>query len=149
MTVTPIVIDVLGTVTKGLVQGLEDFENRGRVETIQTTDIIKIGQNAEKSPRDLKRLVVTETHGKPSPNTGVKNSSRNKMIKCYFFLIRFFFFVFKGMSSYLVCPVGCFLLWQKIIRVRGSSNAGALGNAENPFIAIAPKFTLVRGGNTW
>ena len=33
----PIVIVVLSTVTKGLVQGLEDFEIRGRMETIQTT----------------------------------------------------------------------------------------------------------------
>ena len=32
--VTRIVIGVLGTVTKGLVQGLDDLEIRGRVETI-------------------------------------------------------------------------------------------------------------------
>ena len=36
MTVIPIVISALGTVTIGLVQGLEDLEIRGRVETIQT-----------------------------------------------------------------------------------------------------------------
>ena len=34
--VIAIVIGVLGTVTKGFVQGLEDLEIRGRVETIQT-----------------------------------------------------------------------------------------------------------------
>ena len=34
VTVIPIVIGVLGTVTKGLVKGLEDLEIRGRVETI-------------------------------------------------------------------------------------------------------------------
>ena len=34
MTVMLFVIGVLGTVTKGLVLGLEDFEIRGRVETI-------------------------------------------------------------------------------------------------------------------
>ena len=33
-TVIPNVIGVLGTVTKGLVQGLEDLEIRGRMETI-------------------------------------------------------------------------------------------------------------------
>ena len=33
----PIVIGALGTVTKGLVQGLDDLEIRGQVETIQTT----------------------------------------------------------------------------------------------------------------
>ena len=31
----------------------------------------------------------------------------------------------------------------------GSSVAGALGNAEHPFIAIAPKSTLTRRGSTW
>ena len=37
VTVVPIVIGLLGTVTKGLVKGLEDLEIRGQVETIQTT----------------------------------------------------------------------------------------------------------------
>ena len=34
MTVIPIVIGALGTVSKGLVEGLEDLEIRGRIETI-------------------------------------------------------------------------------------------------------------------
>ena len=33
----PIVIGALGTVTKRLVQGLEDLEIKGRMENIQTT----------------------------------------------------------------------------------------------------------------
>ena len=41
VTVIPIVIGALGTVTKGLVQGLEDLEIRGRVETIQTTALLR------------------------------------------------------------------------------------------------------------
>ena len=36
--------------------------------------IIKIGQNTEKSPGDLKRLAVSE---KPSAKAGVKNSNSN------------------------------------------------------------------------
>ena len=56
MTFIPIVIGVLGTVTKGLLKGLEDFEIRGRVETI-----IENGQNTEKSPGDLRRLAITQT----------------------------------------------------------------------------------------
>ena len=60
VTVIPIVFGAPGTVTKGLVQGLEDLEIRGRVETIYYC-IIKIGQNTEKSPGDLKRLAVTQT----------------------------------------------------------------------------------------
>ena len=35
--VMPIVIGAFGTVTKGLIKGLEDSEITGRVETIQTT----------------------------------------------------------------------------------------------------------------
>ena len=31
----------------------------------------------------------------------------------------------------------------------GSSNTGALGNAEYPLIATAFRFTLARSGNTW
>ena len=34
VTVIPIVISALGTVTEGLLKGLEDLEIRGRVETI-------------------------------------------------------------------------------------------------------------------
>ena len=41
VTVIPIVIKALGTVTKGLVQGLEDLEIRGRVETIRTTALLR------------------------------------------------------------------------------------------------------------
>ena len=41
VTITPIVIGALGTITKGLVQGLEDLEITGRVETIQTTALLK------------------------------------------------------------------------------------------------------------
>ena len=40
VTVVPIVIGALGTVTKGLVKGLEDLEIRGQEETIQTTALL-------------------------------------------------------------------------------------------------------------
>ena len=56
VTIVPIVIGALGTVTKILLKGLEDLEVGGRVETIQTT-----GQNTETSPGDLWRLAVTQT----------------------------------------------------------------------------------------
>ena len=39
--IIPAVIGALGTVTKGLVKGLEDLEIRGRVETIQTTVLLR------------------------------------------------------------------------------------------------------------
>ena len=37
----PVVIGSLGTVTKGLGLGLEDLEIRERVETIQTTALLR------------------------------------------------------------------------------------------------------------
>ena len=37
VTMIPIVIGALGTVPEALVQGLENLDIRGRVETIQTT----------------------------------------------------------------------------------------------------------------
>ncbi len=40
VTIVPIVIGALGTVTKGLLKGLEDSELGGRVETIQTTALL-------------------------------------------------------------------------------------------------------------
>ena len=37
----PIVIGAFGTVTKGLLKGLDDLEVGGRVETIQTTALLR------------------------------------------------------------------------------------------------------------
>ena len=50
MTVIPIVIRELGTVIKWLVKGLEEVEIRTRVETIQTTELIR-------SARILRRVL--------------------------------------------------------------------------------------------
>ena len=41
VTIVPIVIGALGTVTKGLLKGLKDLVVGGRVETIQTTALLK------------------------------------------------------------------------------------------------------------
>ena len=41
VTIIPVVISAIGTVTKGLVQGLEDFEITRRVETVQTTVLLR------------------------------------------------------------------------------------------------------------
>ena len=50
--VLPIVIGGLDTVTKGLVEGLEDLVVRGRVETIQNTALLKWA-------RGLRRVLET------------------------------------------------------------------------------------------
>ena len=41
VTIVPIVIGALGTVTKGLLKDLEDLEVGGRVETIQMTALLR------------------------------------------------------------------------------------------------------------
>ena len=52
VTIIPIVIGAFGTVTKGLLKGLEDLEVGGRVETIQTTTLLR-------TVRILRRVPVT------------------------------------------------------------------------------------------
>ena len=52
VTFIPIVIGALGTVTKGLIKGLEDLEIRGRVESIQTTTLLR-------SAKILRRVLET------------------------------------------------------------------------------------------
>ncbi len=39
VTIIPFVIGALGTVTRGLIQGLEDLEVGGRVETVQAAEL--------------------------------------------------------------------------------------------------------------
>ena len=62
-----IVISALGTVTKGLVQGLEDLEKTGQDHPNYC--IIEILQNTEKSPGHLKRLAVPQTPVKDHQQT--------------------------------------------------------------------------------
>ena len=50
--IIPIVIGAFGTVTKGLLKGLEDLEVGGRVETIQTTALLR-------TARILRRVLET------------------------------------------------------------------------------------------
>ena len=52
VTIIPIVIGAFDTVTKGLLKGLEDLEVGDRVETIQTTALLK-------TTRILRRVLET------------------------------------------------------------------------------------------
>ena len=52
VTIIPIVIAALATVTQGLLKGLEDLEVGGRVETIQTTTLLR-------TARILRRVLET------------------------------------------------------------------------------------------
>ena len=70
VTIIPIVIGAFGTVTKGLIQGLDDLEIRGRVDTIQTTALLRMAR--------ILRLEETCCHSnsskRSSTNTDMKNS---------------------------------------------------------------------------
>ena len=44
VTIIPIVISAFVTVTKGLLKGLKDLEVGGRVETIQTTSLLRMAR---------------------------------------------------------------------------------------------------------
>ena len=61
VTIIPIVIGAFGTVTKGLLKGLEDLEVGGMSGDHPNNSIIENGQNTEKSPGDLRRLAVTQS----------------------------------------------------------------------------------------
>ena len=52
VTIVPIVIGVLSTITKGLLKGLEDLEIGGWIETIQTTALLR-------TARILRRVLET------------------------------------------------------------------------------------------
>ena len=52
VTIVPIVIGALGTISKGLLKGLEDLEVGGRVETIQTIELLR-------TARMLRRVLDT------------------------------------------------------------------------------------------
>ena len=96
VTFIPNVISALGTVTKGLIQGLEELEIIGRVETIRTRALFR-----------LTRILRRNSSERPSANANVKNSQRAKkkkkkkknaetrvnytdFAKCFFYTINLF-----------------------------------------------------------
>ena len=64
VTVIPIEVCVLGTISKGLVRELEGLEIGKWIETIQNTAFVEVGQNTEKSFGDLRWLADIQTPGK-------------------------------------------------------------------------------------
>ena len=74
VTIVPIVIGALGTVTKGLLKVLEDLEVGGRVETIQTTAFWGRPEYWDESWRLEDNCCHSNSSEKPSANTDVKNS---------------------------------------------------------------------------
>ena len=75
MTIIPIVIGAFGTVTKGLLKSLKDLEVGNRVETIQTTALLKMVRLLEESRRSEETCCHSISSEIPSAYADVKNSN--------------------------------------------------------------------------
>ena len=87
VTIVPIVIVALGTITKGLLKGLEDLEVGGQVETIQTTALLRTARILRRALETWGDLLSLKLQWKPSANTDVKISKgvKKRMIIVIFF----------------------------------------------------------------
>ena len=75
VTIVPIVIRALGTITKGLLKGLEDLEFGRRVETIQMTALMRTARIPRRVLETWGDLLLLKLQRKiPSAITDVKNS---------------------------------------------------------------------------
>ena len=73
MTIIPIVIGDFGTITNGLLKGLEDLEVGGRVETIQTTALLRTARIL----RRVLRIEETCCHSNPIKKTSATTDGEN------------------------------------------------------------------------
>ena len=80
VTVITIVIDAIGTVTKGLVKRQEGFEIRGRVETIKTTASLLSARILRGVLETWWDLLSLKLQWKPFTNLSVKYSQMSKII---------------------------------------------------------------------
>ena len=77
VTIIPIVIGAFGTITKGLLKGLEDLEVGGRVETIQTTALLETVRILRRVLETWGDLLSLNLQWKPSALADGKNSNNN------------------------------------------------------------------------
>ena len=90
VTILPIVIGAFGIVTKGLLKGLEDLEVGGRMETVQTTALLRTAKILRKVLEIEETCCHSNSNERPSANTDVKNSkgvnnnnnNNNKVVIC-------------------------------------------------------------------
>ena len=74
VTVRPIAIRTLGTVTKRMVKGVEELEIRGQIETIQTSILLRWARIRRRVVEICGDLLSLQLSKKPSANFVVKNS---------------------------------------------------------------------------
>ena len=81
VTIIPTVIGAFGTVTKGLLKGLEDFEVGRCVKTIQTTALLRtarIPRRVLETWGDLLSLKLQYSSTDVKNSKGVNNNNNNK-----------------------------------------------------------------------
>ena len=71
--IIPIVISALGTVTKRLVQRLDDLDITGWMETVQTTALLRSARILRRVLETWGDLLSLKIQWKPSANADVKN----------------------------------------------------------------------------
>ena len=77
VTVIPIVISALRTISRGLLQGLEDLDIRGRAETIQTTALLR-SANITRTVLGLNEtFCLSDSNERPLADACVKNSHKS------------------------------------------------------------------------
>ena len=76
--VIPVVTSALGTFTKCLVQALDGFELRGRVETIQTSTMLRLARILRRVLETRGDFCHSDSSEKLPANAGVKNSQKKK-----------------------------------------------------------------------
>ena len=69
VTIVPIVIGALSTIPKGLLKGLEDLEVGGRVETIQTTELLRTARILRRVLKTWRDLLSFKLQWKTIANT--------------------------------------------------------------------------------
>ena len=78
VTVIPIVIGLLGTVPKRLVQELVDLEIRGQVETIQTTPLLRLAKILRRVLETVGDLLSLKLQWKTINYCWCENSQKSK-----------------------------------------------------------------------
>ena len=81
VTIILIVNDAHGTVTKGLIKGLAKLEIRGRVEAIKTAALIKLAIIVRRVLETWGTCCYSDSTGKLSANTDVKNNQKSNIEK--------------------------------------------------------------------
>ena len=76
VTTVPIVISAFGTITKGLLKGLQGLEVGGRVETFQMTALLRTARILRRVLKTWGDCCHSNSGEKPSANADVKNSKR-------------------------------------------------------------------------